>query len=112
MVCPKCGKEDIGPRDAFCRHCGFCFATSALLPESAGGVVEKKSVTGANSGASTGLQLFGAAILVMVPFVVLAVAPWIGWLNFVGSVLPFLFGALTLVGLALIFIGFELRRVH
>jgi len=112
MVCPKCGKEGTEPGDDFCRHCGFSLATPSLVPESAVGVAGKKSVTVTNSDGGSGLLIFGAAILVMVPLFILAVAPWMGWLNFVASVLPFAAAAVTLVGLVLLFIGFGLRHAH
>lgn len=112
MVCPKCAKRDIEPSDAFCRHCGFSLAIAAWGPESAGGVAEPKSVTATNSDGSKGLLLLGAAILVLVPLIILATAPWMGWLNFVGSVLPWFFGALALAGFATIFIGLGLYRAH
>jgi len=112
MVCPKCGKEGSEPGDAFCRHCGFSLAIPAFVPESAVGVAQKKPVTVTSPDDSKGLLLFGAAIVVMVPIFVFAVAPWMGWLNFLGSVLPWFAGALTMVGLVVMFIGFELRRVH
>lgn len=112
MVCPNCGKQNVEPADAFCRHCGSSLATSASAPKSAPGVTEKKSVTATDSDPGKGLLLLGAAIVLLVPLFVFAVAPWMGWLDFLGSVLPWFSGALTLVGLVVMFIGFELRRAH
>lgn len=98
MICPKCGKEGPESGDVFCRHCGFSLA--------------KHPVTVTNSDASKGLELFGAAIIVVVALLTFAIAPLMGWLNFVGGVLPWFSGSLTLVGVAMIFIGFRLRPAH
>lgn len=112
MVCPKCRQEGLEPGDTFCRHCGFSVAIPTLASERVARVAEKGSVTVEDSVASNGLLLLGTAILIMVPLFVLAIAPWMGWLNFVAGVLPWFSGAFTLVGLGLIFIGFELRHAH
>lgn len=112
MFCPKCNKEGVEPGDTFCRHCGFSLVTLTSVPERAVGIAKKKTVTVRNLDASKGLELFGAAIVVIVALIVFAVAPLMGWLTFGGSVLPWLSGALTLVGLVMIFIGFELRSAR
>jgi len=99
MICPKCGQEGIEPGDAFCRHCAFSLA-------------EKKPIPAANLDASKGLELFGATMILIVLLFIFAVAPWMGWIEFVSSALPWFSGAITLVGLVMIFIGFGLRRAH
>jgi hypothetical protein len=99
MICPKCSKEGIETGDLFCRHCGLSLATPG-------------SVTATDSDPGKGLQLFGAAIIIIVALFAFAVAPLMGWLNFVASALPWFSGALTLVGFAMILIGFGLSHAH
>jgi hypothetical protein len=112
MVCPKCGKEGIEAGDAFCRHCGFSLATPTSVPERAAGVAEKEPAEMANSDASKGLLLFGAAMFLIAGFIALVVGYAMGLPNFAGSVLPWLAGALMLVGLIMFLVGFGLRRAH
>jgi ribosomal protein L37E len=111
MICSRCGKEGIEPGDAFCRHCGFSVATQTSTPEGAA-VAEKKRFMVRNRDASKGLELFGVAIFAVVSILVLVVASSIGWPTFGGSVLPWLAGAVMLVGLAMIFIGLELHHAR
>jgi ribosomal protein L37E len=110
MLCPKCGKEGAEAGDAFCRHCGFSLATRTSAPGVR--ITEKKPVTVADSGASKGLEIFGAAIFVVAWFFATIVAFSLGLPNFAGSVLPWLSGAIMLVGLVMLFVGFELRHSH
>lgn len=112
MVCPNCGKEGIESTDAFCRRCGFALATPTSVAEHAAGVVEKKPVTAVNRDASRGLELLGAAIIVLTAIISFGVATLLGFATFVASVLPWVTGALMMVGLVMIFIGFELRPAH
>ncbi|MGA8185201.1 MAG: zinc ribbon domain-containing protein [Terriglobia bacterium] len=112
MVCPKCGKEGAEPGDVFCPHCGFSLATPTSVPERAVGLAQKKPGTVTNSDASKGLQLFGTAIFVVAALLAPAVALWVGLPNFGASVLPWLFGAIMVVGLVMIFIGYKLRHGH
>jgi hypothetical protein len=112
MVCPKCGKEGLEPSDAFCRHCGFSLATPTSAPERTAGVAEKKPVPVTNSDAGKGLQFFGAAVFVVTALFAPAVAVWVGLPNFGASVLPWLSGALMVVGLVMIIIGSKLRHAH
>ena len=112
MICPKCGREGIERGDAFCRHCGFSLATSTSVPERAVGVAEKRPATAANSDASKGLLIFGAAMFLISGLIALVVGYAMGLPNFAGSVLPWLAGGLMLVGLVMMFVGFGLRRAH
>jgi ribosomal protein L37E len=107
MLCPKCGKEGVEPGDAFCRHCGFSLSTP--VPESALGAAEKKSIAVTDWDASKGLLVFGAAMFLIIGFIALVVGHSMGLPNFAGTVLPWLAGALMLVGLVMMFLGFELR---
>ena len=101
MICPKCGMEGIEAGDTFCRHCGGSVSTPRSMPASAE----------ANSDASKGLELVGAAIVLMVVLLTFAVGPFVAVLD-LGSALPWLAGAMTLAGLVVGFIGFELRHTH
>lgn len=112
MICPKCGKEGLESGDAYCRHCGFSLATSTSAPERAVGVAHKEPVTVKNSDAGKGLQFLGGAIFVVAALLAPAVAVWMGLPNFGASVLPWLSGAIMVVGLVMIFIGFKLRHAH
>lgn len=112
MVCPKCGKEDIESTDAFCRHCGFALAAPTQVAQRAAGAAEKKPVTAANRDAGKGLELLGAAIIVLTVIISLGLATLLGFATFVASVLPWVTGAFMMVGLVMIFIGFELRPAH
>lgn len=112
MPCPKCRKEGIEPGDAFCRHCGFALVPPAPVPERAVGIAEKTPIAVTNSDASKWLQVFGAAMFLIAAVFATIFAYSIGLPNFGGSVLPWLLGALMLVGVVLGFIGFELRRAH
>jgi uncharacterized membrane protein len=102
MLCAKCGKEGVEAGDAFCRHCGFSLATVEIT--------EQKAATPADSDASKGLEMFGAAIFVVAWFFATVVAFSVGLSSFAGSVFPWLSGAFMLVGLVMLFIGFELRH--
>jgi hypothetical protein len=106
MLCAKCGKEGIEPGDAFCRHCGFPLAA----PAGTVGIAEKQPVTQADSDASKGLEMFGAAIFVVAWFFATVIAFSVGLPTFSGTVLPWLSGAVMLVGVVMLFIGFELRH--
>jgi hypothetical protein len=110
MVCPKCGKDGVDSSDAFCRHCGFSLATQASVPGRAAN--EKKPVTATDTDAGKGLQLFGGAIFVVTALFAPAVAIFVGLPNFGASVLPWVSGALMLVGLGMFFIGSKLRHAH
>ena len=105
MLCAKCGKEGIEAGDAFCRHCGLSLAAAHVT----GGIAEKQPVTSADSDASKGLGIFGTAIFIVAWFFATIVAVAVGLPSFAGSVLPWLLGAVMLVGLVMLFIGFELR---
>ena len=110
MVCPKCGKDGVESGDAFCRHCGFSLATPASRPERA--VTEKKPAPVTQSDAGKGLQILGGVIFVIAALFGPAVAIWVGLPTFGGSVLPWLSGALMVVGLVMGFIGYKLRHAH
>jgi hypothetical protein len=106
MLCAKCGKEGVEAGDAFCRHCGFSLAA----PQGTVGIAEKQPVAATDSDASKGLEMFGAAIFVLAWFFATVVAFSVGLPSFAGSVFPWLSGAFMLVGLVMLFIGFELRH--
>ena len=110
MLCAKCGKEGIEADDAFCRHCGFSLTARTSARESAVGVTERKPATLTDSDGGKGLEVFGAAILVVAWFFATIIAFSMGLASFSGSVLPWLSGAAMLVGLVMLFIGFELRH--
>lgn len=106
MLCAKCGKEGIEAGDAFCRHCGVPLAA----PAGTVGIAEKQPVTQADSDAGKGLEMFGAAIFVVAWFFATVIAFSVGLPAFSGTVLPWLSGAVMLVGVVMLFIGFELRH--
>ena len=109
MRCPKCGIEGIETGDVFCRHCGISVVQTPV-PETAAGMTEKKAA--AEKGANKGLEKFGVAIFVVAWFIATIVAFSMGLPEFSGSVLPWLSGAMMLVGLVMLFIGFELRHAE
>jgi hypothetical protein len=109
MRCPKCGIEGIEAGDVFCRHCGVSLVQTSA-PETAVGIAEKKAVAETDSDGSKGLEKFGVGIFVVAWFIATIVAFAMGLPDFSGSVLPWLSGAMMLVGLVMLFIGFELRH--
>lgn len=111
MLCPKCGKEGIEPGDAFCRHCGFSLTTRTSVAEGAGDIAEKKRAEKASADATRRLLRFGGAIIILAGLAGLIAAHWIEVSDFSTTVL-LLAGGLTLVGLVMMFVGFERRHVH
>jgi hypothetical protein len=112
MVCVKCGKQGIDSGDAFCRHCGFSFATPRAAPGCAACVAEEEPGMAAVSDGGKGLQILGGTIFVLAALLGPAVAVLIGLPNFGASVLPWVAGSLMLVGLGMAFIGTSLRHAH
>jgi hypothetical protein len=110
MVCPKCGKDGVDAGDAFCRHCGFSLATQASVAGRA--VNERKPVAATDSDGGKGLQYLGGAIFVVTALFAPAVAIAVGLPSFGASVLPWVAGALMMVGLGMFFIGSKLRHAH
>jgi ribosomal protein L37E len=110
MLCPKCGEQGIESGDAFCRHCGFVISTRTSVPATAN--VVKTSAAATDSDASKGLEVFGVAIFAVAWLIATVIAFSMGLPSFSGTVLPWLSGAVMLVGFVMLFIGFELRHSH
>jgi hypothetical protein len=112
MICPKCQKAVVETGDDFCRHCGFSLAAPTPAPEMAAGVSEAQfaAMVATDSDGGEGLEIFGIAIFIVAWFFATFIAVSMGLPDFGASVLPWLSGALMLVGLVMLFMGFELRK--